>query len=193
MSDTDTQRELGEANVRAVLSAPPARRSPWTRHQKLVRLAWGTIARPVWWLVPGLRPALIRAFGGRVGTGCRIARDVEITIPWNVSLGDRVRIGERAILYSLGPITIGDDTVLDYAAHVCAGTHDFTDTRFTLLKVPITIGARCFVGIDAYLAPGITLGDGCVVLPRASVYKSFGEGTTIGGNPGVPSSAVRQS
>jgi putative colanic acid biosynthesis acetyltransferase WcaF len=165
---------------------PPARRSVWTTREKIIRLAWTTVARPIWLCCPGLRPALLRSFGGRVGKNCAFAASVEVTIPWNVRCGDNVRVGERAILYGLGLITIGDNTVIDYRAHLCAGTHDMTDSRFPLLKTPITIGAGCFIGIDAYIAPETELGDGCRVWPRASVYKSFPANTNLQGNPAKP-------
>jgi putative colanic acid biosynthesis acetyltransferase WcaF len=165
---------------------PPARRSVWTPKEKLIRLLWSTLARPGWLAFSGLRPALLRLFGGTVGRNCAFAASVEITIPWHVRCGDGVRIGERVILYGLGPIAIGSGTVIDYKAHLCAGTHDMTDSRFPLLKTPITIGERCFIGIDAYIAPGVTLGDGCRVWPRASVYKSFPADTHLQGNPAQP-------
>lgn len=166
---------------------PPARRSVWTTKEKLVRLAWSTIARPVWLLLPGFRPALIRLFGGSIGSNCSFAASVEIAIPWHIRCGNNVRVGERVILYGLGPITIGDNTILDYKAHCCAGTHDMTDSRFPLLKTPITIGRDCFIGIDAYIGPSVELGDGCRVWPRTSVYKSAPPHTTLQGNPAKPS------
>ncbi len=165
---------------------PPARRSVWTTREKLVRLAWATIARPFWLCFPALRPTLIRAFGGTIGNNCAFASSVEVTIPWHVRCGDGVRVGERVILYGLGPITIGSGTIIDYKAHLCAGTHDMTDSRFPLLKTPITIGERCFIGIDAYIAPEVTLGDRCRVWPRASVYRSFPADTDLQGNPAKP-------
>ncbi|HZW10454.1 MAG TPA: DapH/DapD/GlmU-related protein [Phycisphaerales bacterium] len=165
---------------------PPARRSVWTTREKLVRLAWAVVARPLWILAPGFRPGLIRLFGGEAGRNCAFAASVEITIPWHVRCGDNVRIGERVILYGLGPITIGDGTVIDYRAHLCAGTHDMTDSRFPLLKTPIAVGRGCFIGADAYIGPGVELGDGCRVWPRASIYSAAPAGTHLRGNPGKP-------
>ncbi|MEM7629258.1 MAG: putative colanic acid biosynthesis acetyltransferase [Planctomycetota bacterium] len=163
---------------------PPARRSVWTPKQKLVRVAWTLLARPAWILFPPLRARLLRSFGGRVGQRCTLPRDVEITIPWHIRIGDDVRIAERVVLYSLGVITIEDGASIDYRAHLCAGTHDMTDSTFPLLKPPITIGAGTFVGLDAYIGPGVELGRSCRVWPRASVYKSAPAGTHIAGNPG---------
>ena len=184
MTENTENTPISEAGEAA--PPPPARRSVWTTKEKLIRLAWTTLARPVWLLLPGSRSGLIRLFGGTVGRNCTFARSVEVTIPWHVRCGNNVRVGERVILYGLGPITIGDNTVLDYKAHCCAGTHDMTDSRFPLLKTPITIGRDCFVGIDAYIGPGVELADGCRVWPRASVYKSAPANTALRGNPAKP-------
>lgn len=170
----------------ASVPPPPTRRSVWTTREKLVRLTWSTLARPIWLLIPGLRPGLIRWFGGQVGKNCAFASSVEIAIPWHIRCGNGVRVGERVILYGLGPITIGDRCVIDYRAHLCAGTHDMTDSRFPLLKTPITLGKDCFVGIDAYIGPNVELGNSCRVWPRASVYRSFPAGTCLRGNPAKP-------
>ena len=176
------QTETHDQQQAAMKSAPPARRSAWTTRQKILRMAWGTFGR-LCWQVPMFRAPVLRLFGGTVGRDCRLARTIEITIPWNLSLGDGVQVGERVILYGLGPITIGPGTVIDVRAHLCAGSHDMRDTRFPLTRPPITIGAECFIGVDAYIAPDVVLGDRCRVLHRASVYKSFPAGTMLEGNP----------
>jgi putative colanic acid biosynthesis acetyltransferase WcaF len=180
---TSSPPVAADANAERMAAAPPARRSVWTPKQKLVRLAWGTLGRWLWVLVPGARSRVLRAFGAKVGRDCRFHRRVEITIPWHLDLGDGVIVGEGAILYGLGMITIGSNTVLDYGAHLCAGSHDMRDPRFPLTRPPITIGANCTVGIDAYVSPGVTIGDDVVVWARASVYKDVPGGVTVRGNP----------
>ncbi|MEM7755839.1 MAG: acetyltransferase [Planctomycetota bacterium] len=165
---------------------PPTRRSVWTTKEKLIRLLWSLIAVPIWVLSPAARPALIRAFGGTAGPGCRFARKVQITIPWNIRCGSRVTVHDGAILYALGPITIGDDTLIDRRVHLCAGTHDMTDSTFPLIKPPITIGARCLLSIDSYVGPEVVMGDDCRTAPRTSVFKSVPSGTRLAGNPGKP-------
>ena len=165
---------------------PTLRRTTWTFRQNLTRVIWGSLARPFWILVPLLRPSLIRLFGGKVGRGCRIARTASIYIPWHVQLGDNVQIGPRAIIYSLGMITLGDGVILDERAHLCAGTHDMDDPEFELIRMPITIGDESFIGLDVYVAPGVTLGRNCRVWPRASVYGDFPDDTTLRGNPARP-------
>lgn len=165
---------------------PPTRRSVWTPREKIVRLLWGTVAALPWRLLPAARPALLRLFGGRVGRGCRLAGSVSIAIPWHLRLGDGVEVGERVVLYGLGPIEIGDGCVLDYGAHLCAGTHDMRDSRFPLLKTPITLGPGCFVGLDAYVGPDVVLGPRTIVAPRASVHRSHPGDAVLVGNPARP-------
>lgn len=66
---------------------------------------------------------------------------------------------------------------------MCAGTHDMRDTTFPLMRPPIAVGDDSFIGVDAYLAPGITLGANTIVHPRASVYKSYDGDVELQGNP----------
>ena len=113
----DEPSEL-ESHRAAMEAAPPSRRSPWTKRQNIGRILWASVGRLIWMLVPPARQTLLRAFGARVGTGCIIARSAEITIPWNLDMGNDVVVGERAIIYSLGRIWIGDGTVIDYRAHL---------------------------------------------------------------------------
>lgn len=160
----------------------PLRRSEWSAKDNLKRILWG-LCRPFWWAIPSARPPLIRIFGGDVGRRVTIADRVAVEIPWNIEIGDRVRIEAGAILYSLGPITIDDDAVIDRGAHLCAGSHDHTDPGFSLLRTPIHVGRGCIVGAESFVAPGVELGDGVSVAPRAVVVKSVRAGVAVGGNP----------
>jgi len=164
----------------------PLRRSAWTLKQKLVRLAWMSLGRVLWVLLPGARPSVLRLFGGKVGSRCRFARSVAIAIPWNVRIGSNVEIGQRVILYSLGEITIGDHVIIDDFAHLCAGTHDMNDSRFPLLTPPISIGSGTFIGIDAYVGPNVVIGSNCRIWPRSSVHASCGDNVELRGNPARP-------
>lgn len=50
-------------------------------------------------------------------------------------------------------------------------------------KKPIKIGANCWIGSNACIPGGVTLGDGCVVGAGAVVTKSFPDNSVIAGNP----------
>lgn len=181
--DTSTHPDEHLASDPAHGGHAPKRKSVWTTKQKLIRIIWSTIGRAIWVLIPSMRSSVLRLFGARVGSGCSFARDIDIVVPWNIRIGDRVSIADRSILYSLGVIDIGNDCVIDRKAHLCAGTHDMTDPMFPLLRPPITIGNGCFIGFDAYIGPEVVLGDRTCVYPRTSLYRSTEPGTTYRGNP----------
>lgn len=165
----------------------PPRKSPWSRKAKVLRLLWAIAEITLWRFSPtpmwGFRRFLLRSFGAGIGRGVKVHPSVKVIIPWNIELDDGVVVHERAILYALGDIRVGQRTEIGPMAHICAGTHDFTSPAFTLLRQPITIGQDCLVGIGAFVAPNVVLADGTVLEPRAAVYANTNPNTTYIGNP----------
>ncbi len=150
------------------------------------RIVWYTVWRMVNWRIPGVRSGMLRMFGARVGRGAQIKATAWVEMPWQLTLGERCLIGSRVNIYSLGTISIGDDTVISQGAHLCAGTHDYTDPSFPLQRCPIRIGKQVWIAADAFVGPGVTIGDGAVVGARAVVTKDVEPWTIVGGNPARP-------
>ena len=165
----------------------PRHVSAWTTRQKAARLAWAAVQATAFRLSfhnwYAWRAMLLRTFGATVGQGCRVRRTVTVEIPWHLTLGDDVIVGDGVRLYALGPITIGNRTMVSQHAHLCAGSHDYRHPSFPLLRPPIIVGADCWVAADAFVGPGITLGDRAVVGARAAVFADVPPGTVVGGNP----------
>lgn len=161
--------------------------SPWTVRENVGRVLW-MLARPVlfrasfhnWY---AWRRMVLRWFGAEVGRHVRVRPSVRIEVPWHLTLGDGCVIGDEAILYSLGHITIGRNVVISQYAHLCAGTHDFNDPTFPLLKPPITIGDNCWLAADTFIGPGVTIGRGTVVGARSSVFRDMPGNSIVVGNP----------
>lgn len=158
----------------------------WTRWEQTGRVLWA-LATPLFRLSPrpfwGWRRAMLRAFGARVGCDVHIYPTVRITIPWNLALGDGCAVGDRAILYALGPIQIGPRATVSQYAHLCAGSHDLTRPDRPLTKPPIDIGADAWIAADAFVGPGVAVGNGAVVGARAVVMKNVPPGQVVAGNP----------
>jgi putative colanic acid biosynthesis acetyltransferase WcaF len=150
------------------------------------RVLW-MAARPLLRLLPRFfyeaRNRVYRAFGARIGRAVRIYPDVAVFYPWNLQIGDEVTIGPGVQLYSLGRIVIGDGSMISYGAHFCAGTHDYTARNLPLLKPEIRIGRGIWVCTEAFVGPGVTIGDFCIIGARAVVLKDFPAFSIIGGNP----------
>lgn len=152
----------------------------------LARAAWGPgsvlfriIPRPL----HGLRRGILRLFGAHVGREVHIHPTVRIFLPWHLAIGDHSAIGDRAIIYSLGPITIGCRTTVSQHAHLCAGTHDYRDPAFRLLRMPIAVGDDAWICADAFVGPGVNIGDRAIVAARAVAVKDVLAGEIVAGNP----------
>jgi putative colanic acid biosynthesis acetyltransferase WcaF len=149
--------------------------SSWNPMENFKRALWMIVRaglfRPSFHNWYGWRRLLLELFGAKLGKGVRIRPTALVEIPWNLEIGDDVVVGDYAILYSLGKITIGRGATISQYAHLCAGTHDYTSRRFPLLKPPIVIGEEVWVAADAFVGPGVTLGDRSVVGARATVVK----------------------
>lgn len=108
---------------------------------------------------------------------------VRIAIPWNLNLGEQCAVGDAAILYALGSITIGPRSTISQGAHLCAGTHDWRDPAMRLMKPPITIGADVWVCADAFVGPDVTIGEKAIVGARAVVMRDVAPRLIVAGNP----------
>ena len=129
------------------------------------------------------RNAILRTFGARIGRDVRVYGSVVVYMPWNLAIGDWSAIGEHAYIYNLGPVTIGRSATVSQRAHLCAGTHDYTVPEMPLLKPPITIGDSAWVCADAFVGPGVHVGEGAVVGARAVATRDVPPWTVVGGNP----------
>jgi putative colanic acid biosynthesis acetyltransferase WcaF len=161
----------------------------WSGRVQVARMLWNVISplfrlspRPLW----AWRRMLLRAFGAEVGSEVHVYPTVRITMPWNIRIGDQAAIGDRAILYALGPIEIGPRATISQGAHLCAGTHDITLLDRPLVKSPITIGAEAWIAADAFIGPGVKVGERAIVGARSVAMKDIAPGWIAVGNPAHP-------
>jgi putative colanic acid biosynthesis acetyltransferase WcaF len=132
------------------------------------------------------RSFLLRIFSAQVGVGVHVYPKVKIWAPWNLVLGDECGIANGAILYSQGKITIGKRVVISQGAHLVAGTHDYTKTGFPLITMPIIIKDHVWVAAEAFVHPGITIGEGSVIGARSVVTKDMPNWMVCAGHPCKP-------
>jgi putative colanic acid biosynthesis acetyltransferase WcaF len=162
------------------------RSNKYSSHELFGRVLW-TIASPVFRFSPRLlwswRNGLLRLFGAKIGEGVRVYQTARIMMPWNLTLGDRVTIGDGVVLYALGPISIGARATISQGAHLCAGTHDYCRSDFPLRKPPITIGEDVWVCAEAFIGPGVQLGAYAIAGARSVVMRDVESWVIVRGNP----------
>lgn len=131
----------------------------------------------------GVRVALLRAFGARIGRGVVIRGNVNVSFPWRLSLGDHVWLGEEVTILSLAPVRIESSVCVSQQAFLCTGSHDFRAPAFDLRTAPITLRAGCWVAASAFIAPGVEIGEGSMVAAGSVVLENVPPHMIVRGNP----------
>lgn len=146
-------------------------------------VCWGLLAA---WTPPPLhawRCFVLRMFGAKIGKGVRIYGSTSVWLPSNLTVGDRVIVGPRVKLYNQGVIDIGDRAVISQDAHVCASSHDVNDYYFQLVLRPIRIEANAWIAAEAFVGPGVTVGESAVLGARGVAVRNLEPWGIYGGNP----------
>jgi len=161
--------------------------SPWTfaiRFKMLVwEIAWNLFCR---WTPKPLNPwrcLWLKRFGATIEGHAFVHQRARIEMPWNLTLLQNACVGDGAILYSQGRIALGRDCVISQGAHLCAGTHDYHDPAFPLITKPIVVEDHVWVAAEAFIHPGVTLAEGCVIGARSVVTKDTEPWTVYSGFP----------
>eukprot|EP01037_Dinobryon_pediforme_P029270 gene29270-32844_t len=136
----------------------------FTLRNRLYRAAWSV----TWLLLASWTPVplhrwrlfLVRLFGGKTASTGGIYPSARIWSPANLVLGEHAYIGPRVRVYSMAKITFGPFSLASQGAHICAGTHDIESEYFQLQARPIDIGRRAWIAAEAFVGPGVTVGEG---------------------------------
>lgn len=165
--------------------------------------SWYDRGRPswyvlLWWFVQavtfpltlhfmsGVRCAILRLFGARIGKNVLIRPTARFTYPWKIAIGDYSWIGDDVVLYSLDQINIGNHCVISQKSYLCTGSHDIHDPAFGLQTASINIGDGAWVAADCFVAPGVTIGVNAVIGARSSVFCDMPAGQVCRGTPCRP-------
>jgi len=163
------------------------RTSPYSTREKIGRLAWSCVQATIFrwsfhnWY--GVRRALLRMFGARLDSSANVRRTVLVECPWNLSMGAESSVGDRAILYCLGTVRIGRNVTVSQGVHLCAGSHDSRRREMPLVRPGIDIGDEAWVAADAFVGPGVRVGEGAVLAARGVAFDDLEPWTIYRGNP----------
>lgn len=161
--------------------------SPYSIWNKLARALWEVVwlflFRPSPKPLHAWRRFILRTFGAKIGNLTYIHASCQISEPWKLTLGDHSCLGPHVICYSGGGIQIGEHTTVSQYSHLCTASHDYTHPNMIQIFRPILIEDQVWICTDAYIGPGITVGQGVVVGARACVVKNIEPWTIVGGNP----------
>jgi putative colanic acid biosynthesis acetyltransferase WcaF len=161
---------------------------------QLKRALWATTKLLLFRFSPtpffGWRRFLLKVHGASIGIGARIYPSADIWAPWNLSVGAKATIGPRVNVYSMDMICIGDRSVISQDSHLVAGSHDYRSIslqpNLPLVTSPIFIGIDCWICAQAFVLPGVSIGDGSVIGARSVVSRDQPTWMVCAGNPCRP-------
>jgi putative colanic acid biosynthesis acetyltransferase WcaF len=155
---------------------------------KIARVVWNVVClilfRPfATRLFKKWRVLVLKCFGAKIEWSSHVYASVKIWAPWNLEMGANATFGPQVDCYNQGKISIGANTIISQKTHLCASSHDYTKKDFPLMVKPITIKNGVWVAAEAFVGPGVTIGDNAVIAARAVVVKDVDENNIVGGNP----------
>lgn len=152
------------------------RRAIWTA-------SWGLLAA---WTPPAAHPwrrFLLRLFGAKIHPTAVIYASARIWYPPHLEMEAFSCLGPRVTCYCMAPITLRRHAVISQGAHLCTGTHDIKDPDFQLIARPIEVGAHGWVAAEAFVGPGVIIGEGAVLGARGVAFETLPPWSVSLGNP----------
>ena len=134
-------------------------------------------------------PEELREIMGRL-IGKQVDRSFRMFPPFYTDFGKNITIGKDVFINSgchfqdQGGIEIGDGALIGHNVVLATINHDLNPKENRKNHyAPIRIGAHVWIGSNATILPGVTLGDYAVVAAGAVVTRNVPAMTVVGGAP----------
>lgn len=122
--------------------------------------------------------------GKPVGEGFALFPPFYTDFGKNITIGDHVFINAGCKFQDQGGIVIGDGALIGHGVVLATLDHDLDpEKRQQLHPAPIRLGKRVWVGANATITSGVTVGDNAVIAAGAVVTKDVPANTVVGGVP----------
>lgn len=138
----------------------------------------------VWHDPEEIRELFSQLTGTEVDEGFRLFPPFYTDCGKNIHVGKNVFINAGCQFQDQGGITIGDDTLIGHNVVLATLNHGFEPARRKdLLPAPIVIGRKVWIGSNATVLPGVTIGDHSIVAAGAVVNRDVPPDVIVGGVP----------
>jgi acetyltransferase-like isoleucine patch superfamily enzyme len=145
-----------------------------------------------WTLFPQVRAVYLRLLGARIGRGA-IIHDVHFFNAYRtgfrgLEIGQSCFIGDECLLDLADRILMADHATLaervTILTHTNVGYHDHPlQPYLPAMSAPVRLERGCFVGVNATILPGVTVGEGSIVAAGAVVTEDVPAWHVVGGVP----------
>jgi maltose O-acetyltransferase len=104
---------------------------------------------------------------------------------YNISCGDNVFFNVNCVVLDENTVTIGSNVLFGPGVQLYTASHPLEAQMRRTHKIskPISIGDDCWIGGNAIICPGVTIGNGCVIGAGSVVTKDIPDYSMAVGNP----------
>lgn len=134
-------------------------------------------------------PAEMRRLLGLI-TGAEVDESTAIFPPFHINYGKHTKIGKNVfinfdcVFLDLGGITIADGVLIAPKVSLLSEGHLISpEKRHSLTVAPIHIGRNAWIGANATILQGVTVGENAVVAAGSVVSQDVPSNTVAGGIP----------
>ncbi len=133
-----------------------------------------------------LREMCARQMFASCGKGVNIEHGAFFGGGREIEIGDNSAIGLNARIS--GPLSIGNDVMMGPGVSIFTQNHETENIHKpmrlqTAPKEKVTIGSDCWIGANAVILPGVTIGNGVIVGAGAVVTRDVPDLAVVGGVP----------
>ena len=140
-----------------------------------------------------VRELLSRLFGKPVDPSFRVFPPFYTDFGKNITIGKDVFINSGCHFQDQGGIEIGDGALIGHNVVLATINHDLNPKGNRKNHyAPIRIGAHVWIGSNATILPGVTIGDHAVVAAGAVVARDVPAMTVVGGVPAKVLKVIRE-
>lgn len=132
--------------------------------------------------------------------GKKLDKSTTLIPPFYTDFGKNITIGKGCMIQQLctffdrGGITIGNNVFIAPKVNLVTLNHEMNpESRSTTTAKPIVIEDHVWIGINATILPGVTIGKNAIVAAGSVVTKDVEADTIVGGNPARPLKKLKQS
>lgn len=135
---------------------------------------------PIW----NIRRLYLRLLGVKIGHGSQIdMNNVIMGRLTKLSIGENTHINRECILNVNGGLVIGSRVSISHRVALITGGHEINSSSFETIRKPIIIQDYVWIGINATVLSGVTIGKGAIVCAGAIVTKDVLPYSIVAGIP----------
>lgn len=119
------------------------------------------------------------------GEDLYLSRGSVFVCPERIEIGNNVHIGSKGWFQGKGTICIGDNVHISRNCSIFSANHNYTGARLpydsTYVEKPVCIERNTWIGMNAMIIPGVTIGEGAIIGLGAVVVKDVPAMAIVGG------------